>query len=197
MRPWQILWKTEALILAVLVGCSATSPMVRVESAAGGQTVVHIPRTATAEPVQVTPEEVTHAIRGLAREVRLSGPPRETVEQLFRLDALYGDYLYLRRDQKLVPLESGTPLEGTLTEEERQLVSRYKVWCRSAHGFEGDCLGGALVRGKYMDSQGRYLLALALSRSPVLEEFEKALGEMVSMRAVMQAAMATVVTLGK
>jgi hypothetical protein len=195
MSPWQILWKTEALILAVLVGCSATSPVVRVGSGTGGQTLVHIPRTATAEPVRVTPEEVTQAIQRLAREVRLSGTPRETVEKLFQLDALYGDYLYLRRDQKLVPLESGTALEGALTEEEQQLVSRYKLWCRSAHGFEGDCLGGALVRGKYMDTQGRYMLAMALSKSPVLEEFEKALGEMVSMRAVMQAAIATVVTL--
>jgi hypothetical protein len=43
--------------------------------------------------------------------------------------------------------------------------------------------------------RGRYMLAMALSKSPVLEEFEKALGEKVSMRAVMQAAMATVVTL--
>jgi len=195
MRPWQILWKTEALLLAVLVGCSAASPVVRLESGAGGQTLVHIPRTATAEPAQVAPEEVTQAIRRLAREVRLSGTPRETVEKLFQLDALHGDYLYLRQDQKLVPLESGTALEGALTEEEQQLVSRYKGWCRSAHGFEGDCLGGALVRGKYMDMQGRYMLAMALSKSPVLEEFEKALGEMVSMRAVMQAAMATVVTL--
>jgi hypothetical protein len=195
MRPWQILWKTEALILAVLVGCSPASPVVRVKSGAGGQSIVHIPRTAVAEPVEVTPKEVTQAIRRLAREVRLSGTPRETVEMLFQLDALYGDYLYQLRERKLVPLESGTPLEGALPEEEQELVSRYKVWCRSAHGFNGDCLGGALVGGKYMDMQGRYMLAMALSKSPVLEEFEKALGEMVSMRAVMQAAMATVVTL--
>jgi hypothetical protein len=195
MRPWQILWKTEALILAVLIGCSTTSPGVRVESAAGGQTLVHIPRTATAEPVQVTQEEVTQTIRRLAREVRLSGTPRETVEKLFHLDDLSGDYLYLRREQKLVPLEPGTSLEGALTQEEQQLASRYKVWCRSHHGFEGDCLGGALVRGKYMDLQGRYMLAMALSKGPVLEEFEKALGEMANMRAVMQAAIATVVTL--
>jgi hypothetical protein len=37
--------------------------------------------------------------------------------------------------------------------------------------------------------------AMALSKSPVLEEFEKALGQMVSMRAVIQAAMCTIVTL--
>ncbi|ATB33922.1 AHH domain-containing protein [Melittangium boletus] len=195
MRPWQILWRAEALILAVLVGCSATSPVVRVESGARGQTLVHITRIATAGPVEVPPEEVTQSIRRLAREVRLSGTPRETVEKLFQLDTLYGDYLYLLRERKLVPLESGTPLEGVLTEEEQKLVSRYKVWCRSAQGYEGDCLGGALVHGKYMDMQGRYMLAMALSKSPVLEEFEKALGEIVSMRAVMQAALATVVTL--
>ena len=71
----------------------------------------------TAEPVEVPPEEVTQAIQRLAREVRLSGSPRETVEKLFQLDTLYGDYLYLLREQKLVPLESGTPLEGALTHD--------------------------------------------------------------------------------
>jgi hypothetical protein len=195
MRPWRILWKTEALILAVLVGCSATPQVVRMETGAGGAPIVHIPRHETVEPMQVTPEEVTQALRRLAREVRLSGTPRETVERLFQLDTLYGDYLYLLRERKLVPLSSGSPLDGALTKEEQQLVSHYKVWCRSAQGFEGDCLGGALVGGKYLDMQGRYMWAMALSKSPVLEEFEKALGEMVSMQAVMQAALATVVTL--
>jgi len=161
----------------------------------GGETFVHIPRTAPVAQVEVPPEEITQTIRRLAQEVRLSGSPRETVERLFQLDALYSDYLYLLRERKLVPLDSGTPLEGALTEEEQKLVSRYRGWCRSAQGSESDCLGGALVGGKYMDMQGRYMLAMALSKSPVLEEFEKALGEMASMRAVMQAAMAAVVTL--
>jgi len=43
--------------------------------------------------------------------------------------------------------------------------------------------------------RGRYMWAMALSKSPVLEEFEKALGDMVSMRAVIQAAMSTIVVL--
>ena len=195
MRPWQMLWKTEALILAVLVGCSATPRVVQVETGARGGTMVQIPHIITGKPVEVTPDETTQAIRRLALEVRLSGSPRETVERLFQLDALYGDYLYLLRERKLIPLDSSTPLEGVLMEEEQKLVNRYRAWCWSTHGFEGDCLGGALVGGKYMDMQGRYMLAMALSRSPVLEEFEKALGEMVSMRAVMQAAMTTIVTL--
>ncbi|EAU66874.1 hypothetical protein STIAU_3219 [Stigmatella aurantiaca DW4/3-1] len=86
-------------------------------------------------------------------------------------------------------------LEGALTEADQKLSLRYKDWCRSAHAFEGDCLGGALVAGKYLDLQGRYMRAMALSKSPVLEEFEKALGASASMQAVMQAAMWTVVTL--
>jgi hypothetical protein len=36
---------------------------------------------------------------------------------------------------------------------------------------------------------------MALSKSPVLEEFETALGEMVSMQAVMQAAIGTIAVL--
>ncbi|MFL5345833.1 MAG: hypothetical protein ACJ8AT_13665, partial [Hyalangium sp.] len=165
---WRILWKAEALFLAVLVGCSTAQPVIRVDSGAEGETLIYISRAATAEPVEVAPEQVTEAIRRLAREVRLTGSPRQTVERLFQLDALYGDYLYLLRERKLVPLESGVPLEGALTEGEQQLVSRYKAWCRSAQGFEGDCLGGALVGGKYLDMQGRYMLAMALSKSPVL-----------------------------
>lgn len=192
---WRILWRAEALLLAVLVGCSAAQPAIRVDAGAAGETLIYIPRATTVEPVQVAPEQVTEAIRKMAREVRLTGSPRQTVERLFQLDALYGDYLYLLRGRKLVPLDSsGMPLEGALTEEEQKLVSRYKAWCRSAHGFEGDCLG-VLVGGKYLDMQGRYILAMALSKSPVLDEFEKALGDMVSMRAVLQAAIGTVVTL--
>jgi hypothetical protein len=192
---WRILWKAEALWLAVLVGCSAAQPTVRVDTGSEGETLIYIPRAATVEPTQVAPEQVTEAIRKMAREVRLTGSPRQTVERLFQLDALHGDYLLLLRERKLVPLESsGMPLEGALTEEEQNLVSRYKAWCRSAHGFEGDCLG-ALVGGKSLDMQGRYMLAMALSKSPVLEEFKKALGEGVSMRAVLQTAIGAVVTL--
>jgi hypothetical protein len=195
MKPWRLLWKAEALLLAVLMGCSSTPSVARVETGVRGDRVIRIPRTATVEPVQVTAEESTRTIRRLAREVRLSGTPRETVERLLQLDMAYGDYVYLQRERKLVPLEASTALEGALTKEEQRWVDQYKDWCRRAHGVEGDCLGGALVAGQYLDLQGRYMWAMALSKSPVLEEFERALGEMVSMRAVMQAAMCTVVML--
>ncbi|KFE63953.1 AHH domain-containing protein [Hyalangium minutum] len=196
MRLWQLLWKLEALMVALMVaGCSATVPAIRVGTGAQGQPLLHIPRTAEVEPVEVPPEEVTQALQRMARQVRLSGSPRETVERLFQLDALSGDYLYLRRERKLVPLEGGTPLEGALTEQEQYWATRYTEWCRSEQQFNGDCLGGALVAGKYLDLRGRYMWAMALSKSPVLEEFEKALGEMVSMQVVLQAAICTVVTL--
>ncbi|EAU69647.1 hypothetical protein STIAU_2918 [Stigmatella aurantiaca DW4/3-1] len=97
--------------------------------------------------------------------------------------------------RRLIPLAPGVPLENALTDDEQQLVSRYKAWCRSAQNFQGDCLGGALVAGQYLDLQGRYMWAMALSKSPLLEEFENALGHIVSMQAVVQAATATVVTL--
>jgi hypothetical protein len=194
-KGWpMMLPRTAALLMALMVGCSGTPRIVRVE-AGEGETLLHIPRTTVVEPVKVTPEEATEAIQRLARKVRLTTSPRLAVEQMFQLDALSGDYLYLLRERKLVPLDSGTPLDGTLTEADQKLASRYRLWCRSAHGLEGDCLGGALVAGKYLDLQGRYMWALALSKSPVLDEFENALGAMVSMQAVMQAAMWTVCTL--
>jgi hypothetical protein len=195
MRPWLLLWRVEALLLAVLVGCSGTPQAVRVETRVGGETLLHIPRTETAEPVTVPPREVKEALQRMAREVRLTGTPRETVDRLLELDPQYGNYLYLMGERKLVPQGAGMPLEGALTEDEQQLATRYKAWCRSAQGYAGDCLGGALVEGKYLDTRGRYMWAMALSKSPVLEEFERALGEMVSMQAVMQAAMGVIVTL--
>jgi hypothetical protein len=196
MRRWQLLWKLEAVLVALMVaGCGTAAPAVRAESGRQGETLLFIPRSATVEPVEVPPEEVAQALQRMARQVRLSGSPRETVDRLLQLDALSGDYLYLLRERKFVPLEGGTPLEGALTEQEQQWVTRYKQWCRSAHRFDGDCLGGALVAGKYLDLRGRYMWAMALSKSPVLEEFEKALGHMVSMRAVLQAAVCTVIML--
>lgn len=195
MRPWQMLWKLHAVILAVLAGCGGTPRIVREDQGTRGNALVYRHQTVLAEPVEVSPAETTRALRRLAREARLTGSARETVERLFQLDALYGDYLFLLREQKLIPLEAGTPLEGGMTEAEQRLLQQYQRWCRSAQGVQGDCLGGALVAGKYLDLQGRYMWAMALSRSPLLEEFEKALGEQVSMRAVMQAAMYTVVTL--
>ncbi len=197
MRPWLLPWKAEALLVALMVvGCGSTHPLLRPPATgASGEVLIHIPHTATVEPVELKPEEVRQTIRRLAREVQLSGSPRETVEKLFQLDALYGNYLYLNQERKLVPAADGMPLEGLLTEDEQFLADGYKGWCRRAHHFHGDCLGGALVAGKYLDMRGRYMWAMALSKSPVLEEFEKALGEMVSMRAVIQAAMGTIVVL--
>lgn len=195
MAPWQVLWRANALLLALMVGCAGTPRIAYVESEEGGKPLLYIPRTATVEPVEVTPEEATEAIQRLARKVRLTASPREMVERQFQLASLYGDYLYLMRERKLIPLDSGTPLQGTLPEADQKLADRYRAWCRSAHGVEGDCLGGALVAGKYLDQQGRYMWALALSKSPVLDEFEKALGGMVSMQSVMQAALWTVGTL--
>ncbi|KFE63253.1 AHH domain-containing protein [Hyalangium minutum] len=196
MRLWQWLWRFEAVLVALMVaGCGTTVPAIRVESGSRGETLLFISRSATVAPVELPPEEVTQALQHMARQVRLSGSPREAVERLFQLEALYGDYLYLLRERKLIPLEGGMALEGGLTDQEQRWVTWYTDWCRSEHRFNGDCLGGALVAGKYMDLRGRYMWAMALSKSPVLEEFEMALGHMVSMRAVLQAAMCTVITL--
>ncbi|MDY7229297.1 AHH domain-containing protein [Hyalangium rubrum] len=187
--------RTAALWMALMLGCTGSPHVVRADRGAAGETLLHIPRAVTVQPPPVTREEAIAALRRLAHEVRLTASPRETVERMFQLDALSGDYLYLQRERKLVPLESGTALQGALTEAEQALATRYRTWCRGAYGLEGDCLGGALVAGKYLDLQGRYMWALALSKSPVLDEFQKALGEMVSLEAVMQAAMWTVGTL--
>jgi hypothetical protein len=191
MMAWRLLWKAEALLLAVMVGCSATPAALRVEHTGQGRAVIHIPRTAPPQRVTLEKEEFQQAVRQLAREVRLTGSPRQTVERMFQMDPQSGNYFYLPKENKLVPTGAGTPLEGSLTEEDLATAERYRLWCKRVYDFHGDCLGGALVAGRYLDMRGRYLWALALSKSPVLDELKLALGEMVEFRALMAAALWT------
>ncbi len=179
------LWRrTCALLLALLVGCSGIPTVPHGEENGQGQAVIHIPRTVELQLVVLDKEEFRKAIRQLAREARLSGSPRRTVERMFQMDPQFGNYLYLPRDKKLVPMGPGEPLEGTLTKEDLETAESYRLWCQRVHHFYGDCLGGALVEGRYLDMHGRYIWALALSKSPVIDEMEEALGEMVEVRAL-------------
>ncbi len=191
MLPWRMLWKAEALFLVLVVGCASIPRVPLVEDAGQGKAVVHVPRTADLQPVELEEEEFQQAVRRLAREVRLTGTPRQTAEKAFQMDPQSGNYLYLQREKKLVPAGPGEPWDGTLTKGELELAERYRLWCQSAYNFYGDCLGGALVGGRYLDTQGRYVWALAMSKSPVLDEMKKALGEMVEFRALVSAALWT------
>jgi hypothetical protein len=179
------------LMMLMVVGCSSTRDRVRVATGAKGETIVYIPRTAGVQPVTVEEEEAYQAIRRLAREVPLTGTGREIADKTFQLAADSGNYLYLPEDKKLVPLGLGEPLEGSLTEEDMETAERYRVWCQQVHHSYGDCLGGALVGGRYLDMRGRYLWAMAMSKSPVLAELKKALGDMVEFRALFSAALWT------
>lgn len=147
MVSWLTLWRAHALLLAVLVGCSGIPSIVRVEDAGQGKAVVFIPRAADLPPVTLAEEEFLQATRQLAREVRLRGTPRQMAEKLFQMDPQSGNYLYLPREKKLVPLGPGEPPDGALTKEGLELAERYRVWCQNVHHFYGDCLGGALVGG--------------------------------------------------
>jgi hypothetical protein len=190
MPPWRMLWKAEALFLALLVGCASSPRVPLVEDTGQGKAVVHVPRTADLQPVKLEEGEFQRSVRHLAREVRLTGTPRQTAEKAFQIDPQSGHYHYLQRDKKLVPA-GGETWDGTLTTEDLTLAERYRLWCRSAYSFYGDCLGGVLVSGRYLDMQGRYVWALAMSKSPVLDEMKKALGEMVEFHALMSAALWT------
>jgi len=187
----RVLWRLNALILAFLVGCSGIPRIPVVEDNGPGKVIVHIPRTADLQPVVLEEEEFQQTMRQLAREVRLTGTPRQMAERMFQIDPQSGNYLYLPRDRKVVPLGPGETWDGTLTTEDLETAERYRVWCQRVHKFYGDCLGGALVGGRYLDMHGRYVWALALSKSPVLDEMQKALGEMVEFRALMSAALFT------
>ncbi len=188
----RILWRrTSALILAFLVGCSSVPRVPHVEEKGQSKAVVHLPRTADLQPVVLEQEEFQQAMRRLAREVRLTGTPRQAVEKMFQMDPQSGNYLYLPRDKKLVPAGPSEPWDGTLTKEDMETAERYRLWCQRVHNVSGDCLGGALVGGHYLDMHGRYIWALALSKSPVLDEMKKALGEMVEVRALISTVLRT------
>ncbi len=186
---WRILWRLNPLLLALMVGCASTVPVIRVESEQG-KAFISIPRSADTQPVKLEEEEFRRAMRQLARQVPLTGTPRQMAERTFQIDPLSGNYLYLLRDKKLVPTGPGD-WDGTLTQADLETAERYRVWCQRAHGFYGDCLGGALVGGRYLDMQGRYVWALALSKSPVLDEMKKALGEMANIHALVNSALWT------
>ncbi|WP_224244326.1 AHH domain-containing protein [Hyalangium gracile] len=191
MLRWRVLWKAEALLLVLVLGCTSIPKVPLVEDTGQGRAVVHVPRTVDLQPMELEEEEFQQAVRRLAREVRLTGTPRQTAEQAFQMDPQSGDYLYLQQDQKLVPAGPGAPWDAPVTKEDLALAERYRLWCQSAYNFYGDCLGGALVGGRYLDMQGRNVWALAMSKSPVLDEMKKALGEMVEFRALVSTALWT------
>ncbi|HVG61430.1 MAG TPA: AHH domain-containing protein [Hyalangium sp.] len=157
--------------------------------------VIHIPRTSGLQPIAIEEEEFQSEVRRLARRASVKGAPREAAESMFQLSPDSGNYLYLREDKKLVPMELGESLEGTLTQEDLQTAERYRIWCQQVHHSYGDCLGGALVGGRYLDMRGRYLWAMAMSKSPVLDELKKALGDMVNFRSLFSTALWTGVSM--
>ncbi|KFE60741.1 AHH domain-containing protein [Hyalangium minutum] len=191
MLPWRMIWNAETLFLSLVVGCASIPRAPHVEDTGQGLAVVHVPHSADLQPVELEEEEFHQAVRRLAREVRLTGTPRQTAERAFQMDPQSGYYQYLLREKKLVPDGPSEPWDGTLTKEDLELAERYRLWCKSVYHFYGDCLGGALVAGRYLDRQGRYVWALAMSKSPVLDEMKKALGEMVEFRALISAALWT------
>ncbi|HZI03684.1 MAG TPA: hypothetical protein VEZ71_06660, partial [Archangium sp.] len=164
---WRILWRLNSALLALMVACTSTPHAVRVEQRQH-TTLLHLPRSAHVQPLALDEEEFRRAVRQLAREVRFTGTPRHTAQAPFQLDPLSGNYLYLRGEEKLVPTGDGQILEGSLSEQDLETAERYRLWCKRVYGLYGDCLGGALVAGRYLDVHGRYVWALALSKSPVL-----------------------------
>src|SRR4051812_36842261 len=125
MCLWRMLWKAEALFLVLLVGCASIPRVPHVEDTGDGRVIVHLPRTADLPPVTLEEEEFQQAVRRLAREVQLTGTPRQTAENAFQMDPQSGNYLFLPRDKKLVPMGPGEPLEGVLTKEDLALAERY------------------------------------------------------------------------
>ncbi len=184
--------RTPALLMALLIaGCSSTLRSIQVDTGARGETTVYFPRAAETRPISLDEEEFHQAIQQLAREVPLTGTPREAADRTFQLAPDSGNYLYLLEDKKLVPMGPDEPLEGALTRDDLETAERYRVWCQQVHQAYGDCLGGALVGGRYLDMRGRYLWAMAMSKSPVLDELKKALGGMVNFQALFSSALWT------
>ncbi len=176
---WPLLW-------VLLAACGGARQVVRLETGEGAP-IVHVPSEAA--PLSLDADEFQEGVAELAREVRLSVRPQEVARRLFEVEARGGTYTYEPRSRRLTPVEAGEQLESELPEAEVALTRAYLAWCERT-GRKGDCLQ-LLVEGPVVTGDGRFALALGLSRGAVLEEMLEAFKGMADPEALVAATLWT------
>ncbi len=182
MKPY-----CTVVMLALLVGCSTASRVVRLET---GQTeaLVFTPHSG-AKPVVLGNGEFKDAVSELAREVRPPARPQEAARRLFEVAARSGSYTYDTPSRLLTPLKTGEHLENQSTTPEVALTRDYLRWCERT-GRPGDCLR-LLTESLAVNGDGRFALALALAKGAVLDEMLAAFRDMADPHALVAAVLWT------
>jgi hypothetical protein len=182
--------RLDALVLVLLTGCASTphgvprsaNPYAVELTALRYELHVLTAGAVQTEPVEVDEADFQETLRGLAKQVRPSGQPRETARWLLG-EALQTDLLAeVERGGvvRLVPLQEDSPLSAA---SNAALVARYERLCAQLYGG-GDCLG-LVADGPILDREDRRTLALAFAFGSVLLETKHALQQMVSPQAVL------------
>ncbi len=175
MRHWAVL-----LLFAFLVGCSASTKFVHLDTGQG-EPIVHIPRR-DVEPVEVSEEEFKEAVAKHAPSVPPVARPLEYARQLFGVPERSGWFRYETRSQRLIPSEPVSRQNLRLLPEDEELKHRYLLWC--AQTWEpGDCLR-LLVDRPFLDGEAKYALAMAIAQSKVLGSMKAELARLVNPQAV-------------
>lgn len=170
------------LLFAVLVGCSTTTKVVRLDTGQG-EPIVHVAR-GDVEPVEVNDDEFNEAVAKHVRTVPIPERPLEFARQLFGVPERSGWYRYERKSRRLFPLGAESELKVEISAADAELNRQYLLWCGRAWGPSSrDCLR-LLVNSPVLDGEGKYALAMAISRGAVLGEMKEAFGQMVNPEAV-------------
>jgi hypothetical protein len=170
------------LLFSLLVGCSATTQVVRLDIGQG-EPLVHVPR-GDVEPVEVRDDDFDKTVTKHAVALPAPERPLEFARQVFGVPEHSGWYRYERKSRRLLPLGAENRLKVELSPADAELNRLYLSWCGRAWGPPPrDCLH-LLVDSPVLDGDSKYALAMAIARSSVLGEMKNAFGEMVNPEAV-------------
>jgi hypothetical protein len=117
--------RAEVVLLLMLVtGCGGASRVVRLDTGQG-ESIVLIPRSADAKPVELGEDDFQKAASKLARDVRTPARPQEAARRLFEVAARSGAYVYEPRGHRIRPLGPGEHLTEELPEAEVELTRSF------------------------------------------------------------------------
>lgn len=164
----------------VAVGCAPERHAVRLRTADGQVRTTTPPLR---PPVEVQVEEVSRAVRAIARTIAPVADPLESARQRFGVPIRGGVYVFSARTQQVRPLDAAAAEREDLPPELLAQTRGYLGWCESIRKH-GDCL--QIVRnGGILDAHGRYAVAMGIAQGETIEATKDSLKGMVDPDAVM------------
>ncbi|HYH98160.1 AHH domain-containing protein [Hyalangium sp.] len=166
------------LFLALSTTCTTTR-VVRLDTGQG-QSIIHVPRTDDATPVELGEEEFTRAIAKEVRRVRPSFNPEKAARELFEVPPRSGWYRYTQREG-VVPLDAPPPA-SQWAEVAARVTQEYLQFCE-ALGKPGDCRK-ALMNSPVLTGDGRYALAMSFAIEEIVPEMMQSFKDMADPEAI-------------